>query len=239
MLAVRSPMSFNVNGLRAESEYDGRSGRFAARGPGLLGSIAPRYAGRDQGAGRLRRPCERRHGSPAGRDSPQRRRRRAVGAPAVLDADALRTAVASAVARAPRRPPPRPWSIDASPRARAGRAGAGDRRGRGLRRLRRRALQARATREADELIARARRAGDELRELIERAGGRRAPSRRGARPRQPAAERPHAGRARRVRAGRSRSLTSRVETHGRAWIEEQGMGAFAAVACGERRTSRS
>src|SRR5580765_3238498 len=50
--------------------YDGRL-VLSLRKDRFLGSIAPRYAGRDQGAGRLRRPCERRRVSPAGRGAPR------------------------------------------------------------------------------------------------------------------------------------------------------------------------
>src|SRR3954447_4745861 len=53
-----------------QKRYDGRL-VLSPRGARFLGSIAPRYAGRDQGAGRLRPPCKRRPGPPAGRCSPQ------------------------------------------------------------------------------------------------------------------------------------------------------------------------
>ena len=149
-----------------------------------------------------------------------------VGAPAVLDADGLRTAVASAVRalRDDRRPIS--WSIDAAlglappEQARAIVEGAAFgaynaglyKRGRG---------------EADELTV-AIAAGDELRELIKRQSvvARHLDAARDLVNRPPNDLFPAA--LAEYAQGLSQPHLS-VETHGRAWIEEQGMGAFAAV----------
>ena len=177
--------------------------------------------------------CERRRGPPAGEVRRSDDAVPRVGAPAALDADALRTAVAAAVRALRDDGRPVSWSIDAAlglappEQARAiveGAAfGAYDA---GLYKHGRR-------RRRPELTL-AHRRGRRAARADRAAGGRRTPSRRGARPRQPSAERPLPGRARRATRRRSRSPTSRSRRTGATWIEEQGMGAFAAVGASSR-----